>query len=133
VTTDPVADLLTRIRNANLAGHEKTDVPASKHKEAVLGVLKREGYIADYARIKDEKQGVLRVTLKYGFGGEKALKRITRVSKPGCRVYRSVKNLQKSKVLDGLGIQILSTPKGVLSDREARKQNVGGELLARVW
>lgn len=131
MTTDPVADLLTRIRNANLAGHLTTDVPASKLKASVLDVLKREGYISDYSRIKSGAQGVLRVNLKYSFGGEKALKHIERISKPGCRVFRGAKELEK--VLDGLGIQILSTPKGVKSDKEAKKANVGGEILARVW
>lgn len=131
MTTDPVADLLTRIRNANLAKHATTDVPASKLKAAVLDVLKREGYIADYTKIKAGPQGVLRVSLKYGFGGEKALKHIERISTPGCRIYRGVKDL--GKVLDGLGIQILSTPKGLKSDKEAKKANVGGEVLARVW
>ncbi|MCC6738456.1 MAG: 30S ribosomal protein S8 [Planctomycetia bacterium] len=131
MTTDPVADLLTRIRNANLAKHATTDVPASKLKAAVLDVLKREGYIADYSKIKAGPQGVLRVTLKYGFGGEKALKHIERISTPGCRIYRGVKDL--GRVLDGLGIQILSTPKGLKSDKEAKKANVGGEVLARVW
>lgn len=131
MTTDPVADLLTRIRNANLAGHAKADVPASKLKAAVLDVLKREGYISDYAKIQDKKQGTLRVTLKYGFGGEKALKHIERISSPGCRIYRGVDKL--GKVLDGLGMQILSTSKGLKSDREARKLRLGGEVLARVW
>lgn len=131
MTTDPVADLLTRIRNANLAGHATTDVPASKLKAQVLDVLKREGYISDYSRIKHAPQDTLRVTLKYGFGGDKALKHIERISKPGCRIYRGVGNF--GKVLDGLGITIISTPKGVKSDKEAKKLNVGGEVLARVW
>lgn len=131
MTTDPVADLLTRIRNANLAGHATCDCPASKHKAAVLDVLKREGYIADYSRIQDKKQGVLRVNLKYGFGGEKILKRVVRISRPGCRVYRGVGDL--GKVIDGLGMQILSTSKGVKSDREAKKLGLGGEVIARVW
>lgn len=131
MVTDPVADLLTRIRNANLAGHATCDVPASKFKAAVLDALKREGFITDYTKVEDKKQGVLRVTLKYGFGGEKVLKRIDRISRPGCRVYRSVDDL--AKVLDGLGTQILSTSKGVKSDREARKLRLGGEVLARVW
>ncbi|NUN48634.1 MAG: 30S ribosomal protein S8 [Candidatus Brocadiae bacterium] len=131
MVNDPVADLLTRIRNANQAGHAACDVPASKHKAAVLEVLKREGYIADYSKIEAGPQGTLRVTLKYSFGGEKALKHIERVSRPGCRVYRGVGDLPK--VLDGLGIHILSTPRGVKSDREAKKENVGGEVLARVW
>ncbi|MCE9584474.1 MAG: 30S ribosomal protein S8 [Planctomycetes bacterium] len=131
MTTDPVADLLTRIRNANLAGHLSADVPASKLKASVLDVLKREGYIQDYSRIKAGPQGVLRITLKYSFGGEKALKHIERVSKPGCRIFRGVNDF--GKVLDGLGIHIISTPKGVKSDKEAKKLNVGGEVLARVW
>ncbi|KAF0245125.1 MAG: small subunit ribosomal protein [Planctomycetota bacterium] len=131
MTTDPVADLLTRIRNANLAKHATCDVPASKLKAAVLDVLKREGYIAEYAKLKVGPQGTLRVTLKYSFGGDKALKHIERISKPGCRKYRGVNDF--GKVLDGLGIQIISTPKGVKSDKEAKKANVGGEVLARVW
>ncbi len=131
MTTDPVADLLTRIRNANLASHATTDVPASKLKAAVLDVLKREGYIEDYSKIKAGPQGVLRIKLKYSFGGEKALKHIESISTPGCRIYRGVNDF--GKVLDGLGIQILSTPKGVKSDKEAKKANVGGEVLARVW
>lgn len=131
MTTDPVADLLTRLRNANLAGHPKFDVPASRQKAAVLDVLKKEGFISDYMKIDDKKQGVLRVSLKYGFGGEKVLKRIDRVSKPGCRVYRSVDQL--GKVLDGLGMYIVSTSKGMKSDREARKLRLGGEVIARVW
>jgi small subunit ribosomal protein S8 len=131
MTTDPVADLLTRIRNANMAKHASCDVPASKLKASVLDVLKREGYIEDYSKLKAGPQGVLRIKLKYSFGGEKALKHIERISKPGCRIYRGVNDF--GKVLDGLGIQIISTPKGVKSDKEAKKANVGGEVLARVW
>jgi small subunit ribosomal protein S8 len=129
--TDPVADMLTRIRNAYRLGRERVDMPASRLKVAVAEVLKREGYISDFARYDDARQGVLRVYLKYGPRGEKVINAITRVSKPGCRVY--VKADEIPAVRSGLGVAILTTPAGVLSDRECRQRRVGGEVLCTVW
>jgi len=133
---DPIADLLTRIRNANAVGHATCDVPASKLKKAVLKVLKDEGYISDFAPYeaptsRRAKREMLRVRLKYGPRGEKIISALRLVSKPGCRVYRDVKGMEK--FLDGLGIGVMSTSHGVMSDREARKLKVGGELICKVW
>jgi small subunit ribosomal protein S8 len=129
--TDPIADMLTRIRNANAAGHKQVGVPASKLKQQIAEVLKREGFISGFELIPDKKQGVLQIKLKYGPDGEKLISRIVRESKPGRREYRSVKELKP--ILGGTGISIVSTPKGVLSDRECRKQNISGEYLCTVW
>ena len=131
--SDTIADLLTRVRNANQARHKSCDCPSSKHKIAVAKVLKDEGYISDYRYIEDpkKKQGTLRVYLKYGPHGEKLIQKLVRVSKPGRRIYRRMEEL--GKVMDGLGTTVLSTSKGLMSDREARKLNLGGELILKVW
>ena len=129
--TDPIADMLTRIRNANSAKHETVDIPASNMKKAIAQILLDEGYIASYKVIEDEKQGVIRVTLKYGENKAQVITGLRRVSKPGLRIYSNVEYMPK--VMKGLGIAIVSTSKGIMTDREARKQNVGGEVLAFVW
>ena len=128
--TDPIADMLTRISNANQMKHPTVDVPASRLKLEVLRVLKEEGYISDYEKKEDNKQGVITVTLKY-VEKERVIKGIKRISKPGLRVYAKKEELPK--VLNGLGVAIVSTPGGVMSDREARKKNLGGEIIAFVW
>lgn len=129
--TDPIADLLTRIRNANAIKRAQVDIPASNIKRGIAEVLKREGFIRDYRLIEGDHQATLRVYLKYGPDGEFVINKINRVSKPGRRVYRGLKEVPK--VLNGLGIAILSTSRGVLSDTEAREKGVGGEILAEVW
>lgn len=131
VMTDPIADMLTRIRNANQVKHEYVEMPASKMKFEILKVLKAEGYINDVEFIEDDKQGILRVALKYTDNKERVIKGLQRISKPGLRVYAKASELPK--VLNGLGIAIISTSNGVMTDREARKQNCGGEVLAYVW
>ncbi|QXE01868.1 SSU ribosomal protein S8P [Terribacillus aidingensis] len=131
VMTDPIADMLTRIRNANTVRHEKLELPASKLKKDVADILKREGFIRDYEFVEDDKQGVLRIFLKYGKNDERVITGIKRISKPGLRVY--AKSDEIPRVLNGLGIAVVSTSKGVLSDKEAREQAVGGEVLAYVW
>ena len=123
--------MLTRIRNANSAKHETVDIPASNMKKAIAQILLDEGYIASYKVIEDEKQGVIRVTLKYGENKSQVITGLRRVSKPGLRIYSNVEDMPK--VMKGLGIAIVSTSKGIMTDREARKQNVGGEVLAFVW
>ena len=128
--SDVIADMLTRIRNANNAKHETVDIPASNMKKAIAQILVDEGYIAGYQLIQDGKQGVIRITLKY-IGKEKVLKGLKRVSKPGLRIYASCEEMPK--VLNGLGIAIVSTSKGIMTDKKARKENVGGEVLAFVW
>jgi len=128
--SDPIADMLTRIRNAYRARHETVNVRASKICEGMCRVLKEEGYISDYARIEDGPQGLLRVYLKYGPRGEDVLIELKRVSKPGRRVYSSVADLPRP--LGGMGVSIISTSRGVLSDRQCREQNVGGEVLCTV-
>jgi small subunit ribosomal protein S8 len=130
VMTDPIADMLTRIRNANQMKYETVDMPASKLKKEILEVLKKEGYIVGYKIIKKDVQDVLRVTLKY-VNNERVVKGLKRISKPGLRVY--AKNNEIPKVLNGLGIAVISTSQGVMTDREARKLKVGGEILAYVW
>lgn len=127
---DPIGDMLTRIRNAVRIRHKQVSIPSSKLKVGIARVLKEEGYINGYDVIEDNLQGILRVDLKYGARGEDVIRRIKRESKPSRRVYRGVADLPR--VLDGLGIAIVSTPKGVLSDRQCREQNVGGELLCTV-
>lgn len=129
--TDPIADMLTRIRNANSAKHETVDIPASNMKKAIAQILLDEGYITAYKVIEDEKQGVIRVTLKYGENKSQVITGLRRVSKPGLRIYSNVEDMPK--VMKGLGVAIISTSKGIMTDREARKQNVGGEVLAFVW
>ena len=130
-TTDPIADMLTRIRNANSAKHKEVDIPASNMKRAIAQILLDEGYIASFEEIKDEKQGMLRITLKYDENGKRVIDGLKRISKPGLRVYASKEELPK--VLNGLGIAIISTSKGLKTDKEARELGVGGEVLAYVW
>jgi small subunit ribosomal protein S8 len=129
--TDPIADMLTRIRNANTAKHETVDIPASNMKKAIAEILNNEGYIKGYQIIEDGKQGVIRVTLKYTGNKEKVISGIKRISKPGLRMYAPADELPR--VLKGLGIAIISTSKGIMTDREARKLHIGGEVLAFVW
>ncbi len=129
--TDPIADLLTRIRNANSSKHASVDVPASNMKKAIVEILKEEGYIKEYQVVEDGKQGVIRITLKYGPKNEKVISGLKRVSKPGLRYYASADELPR--VLKGLGIAIVSTSKGIMTDKEARKAHIGGEVLAFVW
>lgn len=129
--SDVIADMLTRIRNANSAKHETVDVPASNMKKAIADILKEEGYIAGYQIIEDGKQGVIRITLKYGRGKQKVIQGLRRVSKPGLRIYSNCEDMPK--VMNGLGIAIVSTSKGIMTDKKARELNVGGEVLAFVW
>ena len=129
--SDPIADLLTRIRNASRAEHEKVDVPASKLKVKIVELLKEEGFIKNYRLIEDAKQGVLRVYLKYGVGNEKMISGLVRVSRPGRRVYVGKDKIPS--ILGGMGVALLSTSRGVMADRETRKQQLGGEVLAYVW
>ena len=131
VMTDPIADMLTRIRNANQMKHKTVDVPASKLKAEILGVLKQEGYIVDFERINVGVQGTLKVTLKYLENEERVIRGLKKISKPGLRVYAKTDDLPK--VLNGLGIAIISTSNGLMTDRAARKQKVGGEVLAYIW
>lgn len=131
VMTDPIADMLTRIRNANMVRHEKLELPASKIKKEIADILKREGFVRDYEFIEDNKQGILRIFLKYGVSNERVITGIKRISKPGLRVYAKAEEVPR--VLNGLGIAIVSTSNGVYSDKEARTQAVGGEVLAYVW
>jgi small subunit ribosomal protein S8 len=128
--SDPIADMLTRIRNMAMVHGREVKVPASRVKTGIAEVLKQEGYIEDYDRIDDGRQGILRIKLKYGRRGEPVLTEIKRVSKPGCRDYRSVEKLPQ--VLSGLGIAIVSTSQGVLSDRQCRERNISGELICTV-
>ncbi|MBE6578891.1 MAG: 30S ribosomal protein S8 [Ruminococcaceae bacterium] len=129
--TDVVADLLTRIRNANDAKHETVEIPASNMKKAIVQILLDEGYIKDYKVTDDGKQGIITVTLKYGEGKQKIIQGIKRVSKPGLRIYAASQDIPK--VRNGLGIAIVSTSRGIMTDKAARKENVGGEVLAFVW
>ncbi|MCK9493781.1 MAG: 30S ribosomal protein S8 [Acholeplasmataceae bacterium] len=131
VMTDPIADMLTRIRNANKMRHSKVEMPASRLKSDILTVLKREGFITDFQSVKDGVQGKIVVTLKYTTTKERVIKGLKRISKPGLRVYTSVEDLPK--VLNGLGVALISTSKGIMTDREARLAQVGGEVLAYVW
>lgn len=130
-TTDPIADMLTRIRNANSAKHKTVDVPASKMKTAIAEILFREGYIKSFEVISNENQGIIRITLKYDEKGTRVIDGIKRISKPGLRVYAGKEKLPK--VLNGLGIAIISTSKGLKTDKEAREAGMGGEVLAYVW
>ena len=129
--TDAIADMLTRIRNANKARHESVDVPASKIKKAIADILVEEGYIKNYQIIEDGKQGIIRINLKYGPGKKKIIQGIRRVSKPGLRKYSTCGEMPS--VLRGLGIAIVSTPKGIMTGKSAKKENVGGEVLDFVW
>ncbi|KRM04141.1 30S ribosomal protein S8 [Lactobacillus kitasatonis DSM 16761 = JCM 1039] len=129
--TDPIADYLTRIRNANMAKHDSVEIPASNIKKSISEILKREGFIRDYEVADDNKQGVIKVFLKYGPNGERVISGLKRISKPGLRNYVSAEDLPK--VLNGLGIAIVSTSAGVITDKEARQKNVGGEVIAYIW
>lgn len=129
--TDPIADMLTRIRNANNVRLDKLEVPASKMKKEIAEILKREGFIRDVEYIDDNKQGIIRIYLKYGKSNERVITGLKRISKPGLRVYAKAHEIPR--VLGGLGIAIVSTSKGVLTDKEARRQQVGGEIIAYVW
>ena len=129
--TDPIADMLTRIRNANAAKHATVDVPASNMKKAIAQILLDEGYIKNFQIVNDAGQGTIKITLKYTQNKEQVIKGLRRVSKPGLRVYAGAENLPS--VLKGLGIAIVSTSKGVMTDKKARTENVGGEVLAFVW
>ena len=129
--TDPIADMLTRIRNANSAKHQTVDVPVSKMKTAIAEILKEEGYIKGYEIVDDGKQGMIHITLKYGANKEKVISGIERVSKPGLRVYAGAAELPR--VLKGLGIAIVSTSHGIMTDKKARAAHIGGEVLAFVW
>ena len=129
--TDKIADMLTRIRNASAAKHDTVDVPASNMKKAIAQILLDEGYIKGFQVIDDGKQGMIRITLKYGVGKEAVITGLKRVSKPGLRIYTSCKDMPA--VMNGLGIAILSTPKGIMTDKQARKENVGGEVLCFVY
>ncbi|MGN0447692.1 MAG: 30S ribosomal protein S8 [Acutalibacteraceae bacterium] len=129
--TDAIADMLTRIRNANSAKHDSVKIPASNMKKAIAQILVDEGYIKSFTVEEDGKQGIMEVQLKYGPNKSQVITGLRRVSKPGLRIYTNVEDMPK--VMKGLGIAILSTPKGVMTDKEARKQNVGGEILAFVW
>ena len=129
--TDPIADMLTRIRNANTVGHESVDVPASKIKKSIAGILLDEGYISGYEVVDDGRQGVIKIEMKYGAHKEKVITGIKRISKPGLKVYAKADDVPK--VLGGLGIAIISTSKGVISDKEARKLGIGGEVICYVW
>lgn len=131
VMTDPIADMLTRIRNANSVHHEKVEIPGSKVKLAIAELLKTEGFIKDYEVIEDNKQNVIRVSLKYGANKEKVISGIKRISKPGLRVYSQKDKLPR--VFGGLGIALISTSKGLMTDKEARKAGLGGEVVAYVW
>lgn len=129
--TDPIADMLTRIRNANSAKHDTVQVPASNMKKAIAQILLDEGYIKGFKVVEDGKQGVIEIALKYGPNKSQVLLGLRRVSKPGLRIYTDCENMPK--VMKGLGVAILSTSKGIMTDKEARKQNVGGEVLAFIW
>lgn len=129
--TDTIADMLTRIRNANSAKHSTVDVPASNQKRAIAQILVEEGYIKNYRMIDDGKQGIIRITLKYGENKSQVITGLRRVSKPGLRIYTGCKDMPK--VMKGLGIAVISTSKGIMTDKQARLQNIGGEILAFIW
>ena len=129
--TDPIADMLTRIRNANVVKHETVDVPASNMKKELARILLEEGFVRGYDVIEDGKQGIIRIQLKYGQTGERVISGLKRISKPGRRVYADKHEVPR--VLNGLGISIISTSKGILTDKQARKENVGGEVICYVW
>lgn len=129
--TDAIADMLTRIRNANSAKHDTVDVPASNMKKAIAQILLDEGFIKSFQIVEDGKQGIIHITLKYGPNKSQVISGLSRVSKPGLRIYADTENM--SKVMKGLGIAIVSTSKGVMTDKQARKEHVGGEVLAYIW
>ena len=129
--TDPIADMLTRIRNANIARHETVEIPGSRIKRSMAQILKTEGFVRDCDFIEDDKQGIIKIYLKYGPNKERVLTGLKRISRPGLRVYVGRQDIPR--VLQGLGIAILSTPKGVMSDKQARREGVGGEVLCYVW
>ena len=129
--SDVIADMLTRIRNANDAKHETVDVPASNLKKSIAQILLEEGYVKNYQVVEDGKQGIIRITLKYAQGKQKVIHGLRRVSKPGLRIYSNCEDMPK--VMNGLGIAIVSTSKGLMTDKKARHENVGGEVLAFVW
>ena len=129
--TDPIADMLTRIRNANMVRHEKLEVPASNIKKEIAEILKREGFVRDVEYVEDNKQGIIRIFLKYGKENERVITGLKRISKPGLRVY--AKTDEVPRVLNGLGIALVSTSQGLLTDKEARAKKVGGEILAYIW
>lgn len=131
VTTDPIADLITRIRNANRANHEKVDIPASKMKQEVVRLIKEEGFIRNYKVLEDRRQGMIRVFLKYGPNRERVINEVERVSKPGRRIYTTADRIPR--VLGGLGVAILSTSQGIMTDRQARRARLGGEVLCYIW
>lgn len=131
VMTDPIADLLTRIRNANQVRHDQLEVPASNMKKEIAEILKREGFVRDVEYVGDNKQGIIRIFLKYGANNERVITGLKRISKPGLRVYAKADEVPK--VLNGLGIAIVSTSQGVVTDKEARQKQTGGEILAYVW
>ena len=131
LVNDPIADMLTRIRNAQIAKHDTVVIPASNMKKSIADILVNEGYIKSYQVIEDGKQGVIRITLKYGQNKSKVIKGLRRVSKPGLRIYSNCEDMPK--VMNGLGIAIISTSKGIMTDKAARANNVGGEVLAFVW
>ncbi|HAV20662.1 MAG: 30S ribosomal protein S8 [Bacillota bacterium] len=131
VTTDPIADMLTRIRNANTVSRDVVEMPSSRVKRDIAKILKEEGYIRDYEVVADRKQGILRLHLKYGPNKQKAITGLKRISKPGLRVYANKDNIPK--VLGGLGIAVISTPKGIMTDKDARREGVGGEVICYVW
>ncbi|HOA36128.1 MAG TPA: 30S ribosomal protein S8 [Bacillota bacterium] len=129
--TDPIADMLTRIRNANMVRHSSVDIPASKLKRSMAQIMKEEGFIKDYEYLEDNKQGIVRIYLKYGPDSRRAITGLKRISKPGLRVYANKDELPR--VLGGLGVAIISTSKGVMSDREAREAGCGGEVICYIW
>lgn len=129
--TDPIADMLTRIRNANTSKHKTVDIPASNVKKAIAEILFKEGYIKAFEEIADENQGIIRISIKYDEKGNRVIAGLKRISKPGLRVYANKEELPK--VLNGLGIALISTSKGIMTDKQAREQGIGGEVLAYVW
>ncbi len=131
VMTDPISDFLTRVRNANMVNHEKVEIPASKVKKAIAEIMREEGYIKDCEFIDDGKQGIIRIYLKYGANKQKVITGLRRISKPGLRVY--AKKDEIPRVLGGLGTAVISTSKGIMTDKEARKQGLGGEIICYIW
>ena len=129
--TDPIADFLTRLRNANMAQHEKVEIPSSRLKLEIAKIMKEEGFIKSYKLVEDNKQGILRINLKYGANNERVLSGLRRISKPGLRVY--VKKDAIPTVMGGLGVAVISTPQGVMTDKSARTAQVGGEVLCHIW
>ena len=129
--TDPIADMLTRIRNANTSKHKTVDIPSSNMKKAIAEILFKEGYIKSYEEIADGSQGIIRITIKYDEKGNKVIAGLKRISKPGLRVYAAKDELPR--VLNGLGIALISTSKGIMTDKQAREQGIGGEVLAYIW